>query len=359
MQVDRAFPGAPVVADLAAGHGLTAWVLVLLAAQRSVARTAVAVDVRRPASAGAVADAVRARWPALRDAVHYVEGSIDDVVAERDSVIVGVHACGALTDRVLGVALRSGAAAAVLPCCHSLRKQAASSLPALAELLPAEARAGLGAEALHSKAVARGARDAIDAWRAAAMRRAGYQVDESSIDGGITPFNRLLLCAPPSEGSPLLPPRRDARAAGHKPRLTGAVRAASRAAAIPLGNRARLAALAARPSTEWRRHFDVSFWLREGAPDRAAMLALLRRAVEARPGAAGPELALSASLRDEYEEPGTGRCAVTWRCEFASQSREISRADAAAWWAHVREGLAAWDERREAAPASGGGLVLR
>ena len=79
-RVDAAFTGYTRVADLAAGHGLLAWLLLLLAWERGAARTAVCVDVRMPASHDALSAALVARWPRLDGALHYVEGGIDQVV---------------------------------------------------------------------------------------------------------------------------------------------------------------------------------------------------------------------------------------------------------------------------------------
>src|SRR6478609_2159592 len=55
--VHRTFPESLRVADIAAGHGLLAWILVLLArsSENPVLRTAVAVDINRPKSADALA----------------------------------------------------------------------------------------------------------------------------------------------------------------------------------------------------------------------------------------------------------------------------------------------------------------
>ena len=80
-RVDAAFTGYTRVADLAAGHGLLAWLLLLLAWERGAARTAVCVDVRMPASHDALSAALVARWPRLDGALHYVEGGIDQVVS--------------------------------------------------------------------------------------------------------------------------------------------------------------------------------------------------------------------------------------------------------------------------------------
>ncbi|RYZ59541.1 MAG: methyltransferase [Proteobacteria bacterium] len=125
--VHQAFPKALHFADLAAGHGLLSWILVLLArtGEESLPRTAVAVDITRPKSAEILAKSLKARWPELEESVHYVEGSIDAVFAKNgpETVFVAIHACGSLTDRVLMAAIASQSPLVVMPCCHSLSGQ--------------------------------------------------------------------------------------------------------------------------------------------------------------------------------------------------------------------------------------------
>ena len=46
-------------------------------------------------------------------------------------LLSAVHACGPLSDAVLARAAAGGSAAAVMPCCHSLRKQRLPDLPGI------------------------------------------------------------------------------------------------------------------------------------------------------------------------------------------------------------------------------------
>ena len=122
--VDAAFPAIPLVADLAAGHGLLAWLLLLLGARRGVRRRAVCVDTRLPDAALSLSDAFGERWPQLRGQHQYVEGTLDAVsAAPGEALFTSVHACGPLSDRVIERAVASACPVALVPCCHSLRKQ--------------------------------------------------------------------------------------------------------------------------------------------------------------------------------------------------------------------------------------------
>ena len=122
-RIDAAFPTATRIADLAAGHGLLAWLLLLLAREGGRRRTAVCVDLRMPVSAETLGDAITRRFPDVASDFHYVEGGIEAIEPSPSVLLTAIHACGPLSDDVLHAALGSGAAVALLPCCHSLRKQ--------------------------------------------------------------------------------------------------------------------------------------------------------------------------------------------------------------------------------------------
>jgi len=94
------------------------------------------------------------------------------VALDAGDLVVSCHACGGLTDRVLDVAVRAGARAAVLPCCHD-----ADAAPVLLD--------GWIDPAL-----------ALDVDRAQRLAGAGYEVWTQLIPPDITPKNRLLLGRP-------------------------------------------------------------------------------------------------------------------------------------------------------------------
>lgn len=172
-RVRRRFRGGRVI-DLAAGHGLLGALLLLL---DDTSERALAIDVSTPLSAGRLTAAMTSAWPRLEGRLVRVEGRIDDVVIEPSDLVVSVHACGALTDRVLDRAIAGSARVAVLPCCHALDTGDVG---------------GLG-----------GWMDgplAMDATRAARLRAQGYVVHTQTIPEAITPKNRLLLGEPPKAG---------------------------------------------------------------------------------------------------------------------------------------------------------------
>jgi hypothetical protein len=168
-RVRRRVRGGRVV-DLAAGHGLVAHLMLVL---DDTSPEALAVDVNTPPSAAKLSAALLATWPRLAGRVQRVSAPIDEVALREGDVLVSVHACGALTDRVLDRAIAHRCTVAVLPCCHDVRESDTGGL-----------------EGWMSGPLA------VDATRAARLRAEGFEVRTQEIPDDITPKNRLLIAAP-------------------------------------------------------------------------------------------------------------------------------------------------------------------
>jgi hypothetical protein len=161
--------GRPIV-DLAAGHGVLAWMLLLLDRE---APSALCVDRRRPDSSHALEASFVARWPRLAGHVAWEVRDLEGVTTSSEHLVVSVHACGRLTDRVIDIALAARAPVAVLPCCQSIARCETAGLDAWLE-----------------------GRLAIDVVRAMRLREAGYSVKLQHIPAAITPQNRLIVARP-------------------------------------------------------------------------------------------------------------------------------------------------------------------
>lgn len=168
-RVRRRFRGGRVV-DLASGHGLLAYVLLLLDDSSS---TALAVDRRIPKQAARLSACLEESWPRLVGRVEFVEQDVAQVELLPDDLIVSVHACGGLTDLVLGRAVAVRARVAVLPCCHDLDSGECGDLQGWLDGPLAQ-----------------------DVLRAERLRGNGYRIMTQQIPGDITPKNRLLLGEP-------------------------------------------------------------------------------------------------------------------------------------------------------------------
>ena len=156
--------------DLACGHGLLAQVLLLL---DDSSPEALAVDLRLPKSAAALAVSLGTAWPRLAGRVQLLEADLSHVPLSSEDLVVSAHACGGLTDLILARAVEARATVAVLPCCHDLKT---GDLGGLEGWLDGPL--------------------AMDATRVARLRAQGYRVHTQVIPGDITPKNRLLLAEP-------------------------------------------------------------------------------------------------------------------------------------------------------------------
>jgi hypothetical protein len=168
-KIRRWFRGGPVF-EVAAGHGLLSAMLLLL---DGTSGPALCVDKRKPLSVDRLHGVLAQAWPRLADQIDYREARVEDVEVPEGALVVSVHACGVLTDRVLAKALEARARVAVLPCCHATKLSDTAGLEAWLE-----------------------PRLAVDVVRAERLRHAGYQVRLGTIPAEVTPQNRLILAEP-------------------------------------------------------------------------------------------------------------------------------------------------------------------
>lgn len=158
----------PVVADLCCGHGLVG--LLYGVFHRDVEQVLL-VDRIRPSSAEACLDALAPLAPWLRKKVRFSVAQLEDVEVPPESAVLGVHACGTATDKVIGHALASRGPIALLPCCHARAQQPG----------PAAIGRALGVSL------------ATDIHRTYRLEDAGYRTRWSAIPDAITPMNRVIL----------------------------------------------------------------------------------------------------------------------------------------------------------------------
>jgi len=168
-RVRRLFRGGRIV-DLGGGHGLLAQALLLL---DDSSPGALVVDKAVPASAAKLHEVLVQAWPRLSGRVDFVQGPLEAIDIQPTDLVVSSHACGALTDLVLDLAVAARARVAVLPCCHDFEAGDAGALTGWVD-----------------RPVA------IDILRAIRLEQQGYRVWTQTIPADITPKNRLLLGAP-------------------------------------------------------------------------------------------------------------------------------------------------------------------
>jgi len=168
-RVRRRFKGGRVI-DLACGHGLLAYAMLLL---DSKSEQAVGVDRRLTACGEKIAQALEVQWPNLKDRLTFIEADLSSIELSNQDLVVSAHACGELTDVILERAVEAKARVAVLPCCHSFRKQDSGGYDAWLE-----------------------GSMAIDVQRVARLREQAYSVRMLSIPSEVTPKNRLIIGEP-------------------------------------------------------------------------------------------------------------------------------------------------------------------
>lgn len=168
-RVRRRMRGGRVV-DLACGHGLIGYLMLIL---DDTSETALGIDRNVPPSAARLAEALVAEWPRLLGRVVIAQGQLEDMVPSSSDLVVAVHACGRLTDTVLDRAIDGRARLAAMACCHDA---AACDQGGLAGWLDSSI--------------------AIDVTRVARLRHHGYDVHTQRIPEAITPENRLIIATP-------------------------------------------------------------------------------------------------------------------------------------------------------------------
>lgn len=169
-RVRRRFRGGRVV-DLCAGHGLLGQIMLLL---DDSSPEVLIIDRALSPSTSTIAQVITTAWPKLKGRVTFCEMELADVDLREDDVVVSIHACGALTDHVIDLAVTARSRLAVLPCCHDLDTAQTGALTGWFD-----------------------GPLAIDVVRATKLRALGWQVWTQTIPPEITPHNRLLIAEPP------------------------------------------------------------------------------------------------------------------------------------------------------------------
>ena len=237
-------------ADLVCSHGLLSWALLLLASseeeeegpklpscstqqtqtqtqtEEKRSMTAVCIDIAMPKSSETAAGIFLKEYPqlcnetpkvisssesstALEDSISqptrdprwdYVEGPVENLVPHKSTLLVGIHACGRLSDTIITQAISANAPLALVPCCHSKKiltpdQQKGFKLFVFAansnQCVPATTET-----ASHSLLTDRLA-DFTDSFRKQRLIDAGYDVREVWIPEEFTLKNRVILAIPP------------------------------------------------------------------------------------------------------------------------------------------------------------------
>lgn len=195
LYIDARFSESRRIADIAAGHGLLAWALLLIDDARfpQVPRTALCIDKRMPPSAEAIELAMLRKWPHLSQRFDFVQGSLEQLEPHKSCLLVSVHACAGLSDILVAIAAKSGAPIALVPCCHSRKKLDGASMFAQVEY-----------DAIIQAQTVPNLAERLDEARCAALRNAGFDVAVELLPKQFTAKNTLIMASLSTKSLPSL-----------------------------------------------------------------------------------------------------------------------------------------------------------
>ncbi len=163
-KVSPLFPDVETVVDCCSGNGLAG----LLWGLEGKAKRVVLVDIERNSNFSPLLQWIHEH---LEFPLQYIILDIEKERIPKGDILMAVHACGSLTDRIIEEGISQRVPLAVMPCCYKESTYLPqSSLPYF-----------------------QNKRDAIDAARVMAVRSQGYEVVLRNIDPKVTPMNRIIV----------------------------------------------------------------------------------------------------------------------------------------------------------------------
>jgi hypothetical protein len=208
-----------------------------------------------------------------------------------------------------------------MPCCHSFRKQQ-ESLLALAQI----SGHACGVPEYFPANAAAGPSTVIDQFRKAALESAAYEVQEATIQPEITAFHRIILAWPRPEKRDQ--PMTHTVVPSRVPvKRSGEVRAFETVQTLNVADVKETEALSRRPSREWTRSFDLSFWVKDEAIGQRLHDELNRLMMGLSEQGQNP-WETRVTVRDQYWNPVTQQRAYTYRIEVRSATVPIEKGDA-------------------------------
>ena len=181
------------IADLACGHGLLSWALLVLLnnddndnnINGNTNISAICIDVKMSKSAKVLSKVMMKEYPQFQQSWHFIQHSISSsttttILPHPETLLVGIHACGTLSDDIQKLSIQGNAPCVLLPCCHSKQSLTLYNKPTTSTIVDLSSY--------------------IDELRCIRWRQAGFHVlTDITIPEVITPKNKLLLAFPPTK----------------------------------------------------------------------------------------------------------------------------------------------------------------
>ena len=188
--------------DVAAGHGLLAWALLILddaelkygETEGRTPLTVFCLDVVMPRNAELIQVAMLDSFPQLESRFDFVEGRLEQLIPHPSCLLASVHACGALSDVLVATSASSGVPLAVVPCCHSRKRKRL-------EPVASHFARDLYEEIMSADGSMPDLAERLDHARVTALRNSGMVTEEKYLPTLFTDKNRLILARAPDDGS--------------------------------------------------------------------------------------------------------------------------------------------------------------
>lgn len=160
-----------VIYEAAAGHGFFSLMASLLLPG---CHSMTLIDRRRPKSFDTMIELFSAHFPFMKCRLTYTQQAIErlDRLPE-PGILVGIHACGKMTDTIIALGLRSELSIAVVPCCIDKHES--------------EVLLGIDPRQEYKQV-----QDATYSARRLELMQHGRSIVETTIPQVLTPYNRVL-----------------------------------------------------------------------------------------------------------------------------------------------------------------------
>ena len=200
------------VADVAGGHGLLAWAILLLDDDRTKSHcynennnqrleplTAFTLDSTLSKTAVLIEQEMLKEFPQLAGRFDFVEARLEQLQPHPSCLMASVHACAGLSDVLVASAALHRTPLAIVPCCHSRKRRPIESL---LDSSPKELQNQYDAILnIPSNERIPNLADQLDQVRINVLKRAGFDVQLKHLPDIFTGKTRLILGVPQSKQS--------------------------------------------------------------------------------------------------------------------------------------------------------------